>query len=123
MTTIVHFEIPADDVERAKKFYSELFGWKIEKAPGPMDYWMIETTNEKGEKALGGGLMKRPNPESKISNYIGVSSVDEHTKKIEAAGGKTLVQKTAVPGTGYWAMFLDTENNVFAIFEENKNAK
>jgi predicted enzyme related to lactoylglutathione lyase len=41
--TIVHFEIPADDVEKLRKFYSDLFGWKIEKTPSPMEYWMIET--------------------------------------------------------------------------------
>ena len=63
MPTIVHFEIPADDVERSRKFYTDLFGWKIEKWPGPvsrdMEYWMITTTDEKGDKALGGGMMKR----------------------------------------------------------------
>ena len=44
MFNVVHFEIPADDVERAQKFYGELFGWKIEKftSPMPMDYWMID---------------------------------------------------------------------------------
>jgi predicted enzyme related to lactoylglutathione lyase len=45
MPTIVHFEIPTDDLERAKRFYNELFGWKIEKYPGPMEYWMITTTD------------------------------------------------------------------------------
>ena len=59
MPTIVHFEIPADDVERSRKFYSDLFGWKIEKFPGQtggsedMEYWLITTTDDKGNKALG----------------------------------------------------------------------
>ncbi len=52
MPTIVHFDIPADDVERAKKFYSDLFRWKIEKwsesGTGDMEYWIITTTDEKG---------------------------------------------------------------------------
>jgi predicted enzyme related to lactoylglutathione lyase len=51
MPTIVHFEIPTDDVERSKNFYTDLFGWKIEKWPGPvsqdMEYWTITTTDEK----------------------------------------------------------------------------
>ncbi len=64
MPTIVHFEIPSDDIERTKKFYTDLFGWKIEKWPGteeaagqPMEYWMVTTTDDKGNKALGGGMM------------------------------------------------------------------
>jgi catechol 2,3-dioxygenase-like lactoylglutathione lyase family enzyme len=74
MPTIVHFEIPADDIERAKKFYNDLFGWKIEKWPGSsttdnnnkltsaatgqtIEYWIITTTDDKGNKALGGGMM------------------------------------------------------------------
>lgn len=59
MPTIAHFEIPTDNIERAKKFYAELFGWKFESWKGPMEYWIISTTNEKGEKGIGGGMMKR----------------------------------------------------------------
>jgi catechol 2,3-dioxygenase-like lactoylglutathione lyase family enzyme len=80
LPTIVHFEIPANDIERAKKFYNDLFGWKIEKWPGtdgsqltsaatgqPMEYWLITTTDDKGNKALGGGMMKRQMPGRKIN--------------------------------------------------------
>ena len=66
MPTIVHFEIPSDDIERSKKFYNELFGWKIEKWPGlseGMEYWLISTVDDKGNKALGGGMMKRQSPQ------------------------------------------------------------
>jgi len=66
MPTIVHFEIPSDNVERSKKFYSDLFGWNIEKVPADklpegVEYWMVTTTDDKGNKALGGGMMKRQN--------------------------------------------------------------
>ena len=71
MTSIVHFEIPADDIQRAKTFYSDLFGWRMESMPG-MDYTMIDTFG-----APGGGMMKRMHPEQQIINYIGVPSVDE----------------------------------------------
>ncbi|MFZ2535892.1 VOC family protein, partial [Methanothrix sp.] len=70
MTSIVHFEIPADDIQRAKTFYSDLFGWRMESMPG-MDYTMIDTFG-----APGGGMMKRMHPEQQIINYIGVPSVD-----------------------------------------------
>ena len=137
MPTIVHFEIPADDVERSRKFYSDLFGWKIEKWPGTdggdgssssssnMDYWMISTTDDKGGKAsVGGGIMKRQDPqEQQITNFIDVSSVDEYSSKIEKLGGKVVVSKMAVPSVGYFAICLDTENNKFGIWESNENAK
>ena len=85
MPTIVHFEIPADDVERSRKFYSDLFGWKIEKWSGStgmdMEYWTITTTDDKGNKAVGGGMMKRQGPQQPIIDYIDVKSVDEYSSK------------------------------------------
>lgn len=127
MPTIVHFEIPADELERAKKFYAGLFGWKIEKYAGsmttPMEYWIITTTNEKGEKAIDGGIMRRQNPQQPITNYIDVPSIDEYSVKVETLGGKVVVPKTAVPGMGYFAVCLDTENNSFAIWETDTDAK
>jgi predicted enzyme related to lactoylglutathione lyase len=136
MPTVVHFEIPADDIERSKKFYTDLFGWKIEKWPGtdggqltsaatgqPMEYWMITTTDDKGNKALGGGMMKRQMPEHQVTNYIGVKSVDEYSSKVEKFGGKVVTPKHAVPGMGYFALCLDTENNGFAIWESDEDAK
>ena len=120
--TIVHFEIPADDVEKLRKFYSKLFGWKIEKTPGPIEYWMIETVpvDEKGmpiRPGVNGGMMKRQQPEHKPVNYIAVESVDEYTKKIKALGGKVLVPKMEVPGIGWWALALDPEGNQFAMLQ------
>ena len=128
MPTIVHFEIPADDIERSRKFYSDLFGWKIEKFPGQtdredMEYWLITTIDDKGEKALGGGIMKRQGPQQPIINHIDVKSVDEYSSKIQQLGGKVHVPKTAVPGMGYFAICLDTENNAFGIWETNESAK
>jgi predicted enzyme related to lactoylglutathione lyase len=138
MSTIVHFEIPADDIERAKKFYNDLFGWKIEKWPGTEDnssqltspvtgqsieYWMVITTDDKGNKALGGGMMKRQMPEHQVTNYIGVESIDEYSSKVKELGGKVVAPKHAVPGMGYFALCIDTENNSFAIWESNENAK
>jgi uncharacterized protein len=131
MPTIVHFEIPSDDVERSKKFYSELFGWTIEKfqgtdnnMPADMEYYVITTTDGKGNKAIGGGITKRQDPQHQgITNFIDVKSIEEHSTKIEKLGGKVSLQKTAVPGMGYFAICLDTENNSFAIWETDSTAK
>ena len=121
--TIIHFEIPADDVEKLRRFYSELFGWKIEKTPGPMEYYMIQTVSidEKGmllRSGVNGGMMKRRNPEHKLINYIAVESVDEYSQKIELLGGKVIVPKTEIPGIGWWAFAVDPEGNQFAILQE-----
>ena len=121
--TIVHFEIPADDVERARKFYSTLFGWKIEKAEvkvdaDTMDYWMISTSGDTNEKSsLGGGLMKRKDPQQPNLNYIEVSSIDEYSNKVKNLGGKVVMPKTKVEGYGSFAVCTDTENNSFALWE------
>jgi hypothetical protein len=124
MPTIVHFEIPTDNLGRAKKFYGELFGWKFETWKGPMEYEMITTTNGKGEKSIGGGLLKRQHPQHQgITNYIDVPSVDEYISKVQKLGGKVMVPKSPVPTMGYFAVCADTENNTFAMWEENKNAK
>lgn len=118
---IVWFEIPADDVGRAKTFYSELFGWKIEKFPGPMEYWHIDTGG--GDESLDGGLMKRQNPQQGITNYILVPSVDEYVVKVQRLGGKVCMAKTAVPEMGFFAVCQDPEKNTFAIWEMDKGAK
>ena len=120
--TIVHFEIPADNVEKLRKFYTKLFGWKIEKMPGPMEYWNIETVpvDERGmpvRPGVNGGMMRRENPEQKPINYIAVESVDEYSKKIEALGGKVIVPKQEIPEIGWWALALDPEGNPFGVFE------
>lgn len=126
MFGVVHFEIPADDVERAQKFYSKLFGWKIEKftGPTPMEYWEVTTGAEKGEMGtLGGGMMKRQAPQQQITVYIDVPSVDEYVDKVTKLGGKVCFPKMAVPGMGYFAVCLDPENNGFGIWESNTEAK
>ena len=117
MTSIVHFDVPVDDINRAKKFYTELFGWKIERIPGEMEYYGISTTDEKGKESIGGGMGLRGDPGQRITNYFGVSSIDIHSKKTEELGGKIIMPKTKIPGYGYLAICLDTENNVFGLWE------
>ena len=126
MPTIVHFEIPSDDIERSKKFYNGLFGWNFEKSPSSLpgiEYWLISTADDKGNKALTGGMMKRLMPEQGPINYVDVKSVEQHSAKVEQLGGKVIFPKRAVPGWGYFAICADTENNGFTIFEADNTAK
>lgn len=120
-SSIVWFEIPADNPERAKKFYSALFGWKIEKFPGVSDYWHIDTGG--ADATPDGGLMARKHPEQPITNYVAVGSVDESAAKVEKLGGRICKPKTAVPQMGYFVICQDTENNTFALWEMDERAK
>lgn len=124
MATIVHFDISAENVDRAKKFYQEMFDWNFISMPGPMNYTLVETKDLKGEKSVGGGMAKRENPEKTgITNFMGVISLDESMKKVIELGGKITQQKQVVPGWGYMAVCMDTENNAFGLFQEDVNAK
>jgi predicted enzyme related to lactoylglutathione lyase len=126
MFNVVHFEIPADEVERAQKFYRELFGWKIEQftGPTPMEYWEIKTGAAEGEMGLmGGGMMQRQMPGQHITIYIEVPSVDEYAAKVKRLGGQVVFPKAAVPGMGYFAVCIDQENNGFGLWETNSDAK
>jgi uncharacterized protein len=120
--SIVWFEIPADDIERARKFYSELFGWQITKFPGPMEkpYWHIDTGGP--DDSPDGGMMERQHPQHGITNYVNVQSVDQAAAKVEKLGGKICMGRTAVPQMGYFAVCQDTENNTFAVWETDENA-
>jgi predicted enzyme related to lactoylglutathione lyase len=120
--TIVHFDIPANDVEKLSAFYRKVFDWKIEKAPGPVEYWLIETVPADSSGKLtapgvNGGMMKRESPEQRPTNYITVESVDEYAKKVEQNGGRIIVPKQEVSGMGYFAVAVDPEGNQFAIWE------
>lgn len=120
MPTIVHFDIPADDPERAKNFYAKLFGWKFQRPMEEMEYYLMGTEDLEGKPGSGGGLGKRGTPDQKIVNYIGVSSIDEYLLKVKELGGKVLMPKSAVPGWGYLAICMDTENNTFGLWEDEK---
>ncbi len=127
--TIVHFEIPADQPERAAKFYRELFGWNINRweNPGGMEYWMVETvpTDPEGRPVrpgVNGGLMPRMHPGQVPVNYISVEDLDESVEKAERLGAKVLMGRHPVPGMGWFAQLADTEGNVFAVWQTDMNA-
>jgi predicted enzyme related to lactoylglutathione lyase len=121
MPRVVHFEIEAQNPQNAKKFYESVFGWKIEKWGGSMDYWLI-STGETPEPGIDGAIKKR-DPQSPPINTIGVPSVDDFLKKIEESDGTVLAPKSAIPGIGWFAMFRDPEGNVLGIMQDDKNAK
>ena len=119
--TVVHFEIPAEDPEKISSFYSDLFGWKIEKGQGPTEYWLVRTFAE-GQQGVNGGIFRKDSPQLQPVNYIGVESVEEYSKRAEAVGGKVVFAKSPVPQQGWFAQLLDPEGNLFALWEDYPSA-
>ena len=127
MPRVIHFEIVADNPERAIKFYKEVFGWKFNKWEGPQDYWLVKT-GEDSQPGINGGLTPKTNQGSgntggRITNSIDVPSIDEFSNKISMEGGKVLSPKVPIPGVGYLAICEDTEGISFGIIQYDRNAK
>jgi predicted enzyme related to lactoylglutathione lyase len=128
--TIVHFEIPAKNTEKLKKFYSGVFGWKIEKGSkemsGPKEYWLIETVPvDKQQRPIrpgvNGGMYKKQDEKMKQVNYIAVESADAYIEKIKKLGGKIINPKQEVPQVGWVAIAEDPEGNQFGILQPSMN--
>ncbi len=136
MNRVVHFEIQADDMDRAQRFYEACFGWTfkdmgtevyggyrvITTGPGPDEIAAGKVTME--NVGINGGLMKRnaPVPSDGVSpnaftSIIGVGNIDETMAKIDAAGGKPQTDKMDVPGVGQIRYYKDTEGNIFGIIQ------
>jgi predicted enzyme related to lactoylglutathione lyase len=121
MSRVVHFEIPADDPQRAIDFYEKVFGWRIEKWDGPMEYWLIMTGPE-DQPGIDGGLAARQDPDTGVENTIDVADLDQALDKVKSQGGEILRPKQIVPGVGHMAYIKDTEGNVFGLMESDPDA-
>ena len=118
MPRVVHFEIGADNPQRAIQFYQKTFGWKAQKWDGPTDYWLI-ATGEEGEPGIDGAIQPRSENPQPIIDVIDVSDIDEAIRQIEENGGKIAAPKMAIPGVSYAAYFVDTEENTLGIMQED----
>ena len=127
MDKVVHFEIPADDMARAKKFYADVFAWQLTDVPD-IGYTMVTTvaTDEKQmpkeSGAINGGMQKRDPTMPGPVLVINVANLDEALKKITAAGGKVVMPKMKVMDMGLYARVKDTEGNVIGVWQDLKHA-
>ena len=130
MSRPIHFEIQADDLERAKAFYADVFGWTFEDyghfTGGP--YWGVVTGSE-DEPGINGGIMPRPAPAGGPGSganaavlTMGVEDFDAAAEAIAAAGGTVALPKTALTGMAWQGYFLDTEGNTFGIHQPDPDA-
>lgn len=117
---VVHFELPADDPERAAAFYRAVFGWDIHKWDGPQDYWLVQTGED--QPGINGGIMRRMNPGQSTVNTIGVDDLDAMVTTVTDAGGKVVMPRMAIPGVGYLAYLSDTEGNTFGMLQPDEGA-
>ncbi len=128
MDKVVHFEIPADDLQRAKKFYETVFGWKIEKYPMPEgEYYGLHTveTDSKTQMpkepgAINGGMMKRSAVVKTPLVAVDVKDIEKTLKKVVSEGGKILMPTTKVGDMGLYAYVKDTEGNLVGVWQNLK---
>lgn len=118
----IHFEIPAENPERAIGFYSSAFGWKFSKWDGPMEYWTI-ATGQAPEPGIDGGLMLRRDPNQPCVNTVGVEDLDGSIERVLASGGSLAVPKMPIPGVGWLAYCKDTEGHIFGMMQSDSGAK
>lgn len=132
MDSVVHFEITADDLQRAKKFYAKAFGWKLTDVP-EMDYIVAHTTETskqgmpKTRGTINGGIAKKDQSASSPVVVMRVKSITKSVPKIQKLGGQIVMPKTKVGEMGYYARVKDTEGNVIGVWEDippkNKKSK
>jgi len=116
----VHFDISAEDPQRAADFYSTAFGWTFTKWDGPMEYWLISTGGE--EAGIDGGLGLRRPDAPEVPFTLDVPSVDDYVTRVTEAGGTIVQPKSAIPGVGWMALFADPEGNLFGMMEADETA-
>jgi len=123
MDSVVHFEIPADDVKRASAFYKKAFGWDIKQYDGGMEYWMVTTTDvteegmPKNPGAINGGMGARGGPLKAPVVTIAVEDIDKTIATVEKLGGKAVGKKQSIGEMGFTAYFQDSEGNVIGLWQ------
>jgi hypothetical protein len=122
--TIVHFEIPAKDLEKLKGFYEKVFGWKIVKSPpmAEMEYWIIQTvpTDDKGmllRPGVNGGMYKKEMEGATAVNYVAVADIDKALKEAKRLGAKVVSDKAEIPKIGWFAVLRDPEGNPIGMLQ------
>lgn len=127
MDPLVHFEIPVDDIKTAKKFYNDVFGWKLQDWPMPdgSTYVGVHTTpiNEETREplkpgAINGGILKRNANVPTPTFAVKVASIDASMKKLIDAGGKETMPKMDMMGMGFLAYAKDPSGNVISMWED-----
>lgn len=122
MGRVIHFEIHADDPDRAVAFYTSVFGWTVDHMGG-VAYWLL-TTGDAAEPGINGAILPRLGdrpaigaPVTGMVNTIQVDDLDAALESALAHGGDMALDKMAIPGVGTVAYIHDTEANVVGLLQ------
>ncbi len=116
MNRITHFELVTSDFEKTAAFYRAVFGWKVDKWEGPVDYWVI-TSGDASTPGINGGLMSAGGPFTGTVNTIEVDDIDDLIAKVLANGGEIIFPKDVIPGVGYLAYFRDSTGSILGLHQ------
>jgi predicted enzyme related to lactoylglutathione lyase len=127
MPRVIHFEIQADDPERAVRFYSTVLGWHFTKWNGPQEYWLIKTGPHE-QPGIDGGMHRRPGPidGQQVIAYVctvDVPNLDDYLGKVTSHGGSVVVPKMPIPTVGWLAYAKDPEGNIFGMMQPDAEAR
>ena len=124
MGRVVYFEITAEDPERAVRFYSDVFGWFVEKWQSPADYWAC-STGEEDEPGINGAIMRRPLTDARGGTIptLAVEDLASALEHVLEAGGEVVQGRKTIPYVGYHAYCRDPEGNVFGVLERDAGAR
>jgi predicted enzyme related to lactoylglutathione lyase len=127
MNPVVHFEMPASDNKRAKKFYEKAFKWKMEQLGPEMGNYLLATTSPVDKKgmhkrkgAINGGFFKKGKSGTVPHLVIAISSIENQMKIVRKSGGKVLGKPMEIPGIGIFVMFKDSEGNRVGLLQPYK---
>jgi len=132
-SSLTHFEIHVNDIEKAKKFYEALFGWSFENASmgEDMEYWLIKTGRttgvDGGQVGIDGGLVRyrdkptaaTPEPNAFVVT-VQVDDVETTAEKAKELGGNVTTEKMDIPGVGFWYGINDPSGNALGILQPSK---
>jgi uncharacterized protein len=111
---ITHIEFPADDLERARRFYSELFGWSLREMEGVPGYLLFNT----GSAESGGGIGERGKATGEqLRVYVTVDSIDDVLRRVPELGGSVVEPKGEIQGQGLYAVITDSEGTELGLYE------
>ena len=120
MAKIVHFEIPADDPQRASRFYHDALGWEVSRF-GDKPYWLVQAGAD-DEPGANGALVARDDLHRSPVVIAGVEDIDDVLSRVESCGGKVAQAKLPVPGVGWSAYVMDSEGNTIGLFQQDTSA-
>jgi hypothetical protein len=112
---VVHFEINARDSGKMQKYYSDLFGWRVD-ASNPMNYGLVDT--DSGGEGIAGGIGQTEDAQSSTLFYVQVPDVQAALDRAVSLGGSVMQPVQVIPGMVTMAVFADPEGNQVGVVAE-----